>query len=284
MERRVLGKTNERLSIVGFGGMLVRDETQETANRLVAQAIERGVNYFDVAPSYGNAQERLGPALKSYRQDVFLACKTLERFKGPAIAELRESLRLLQTDYIDLYQFHAISTAEDVAQITGAGGALEAFEAARRDGVIRYIGCSAHSEDAALALLDRAELDSVLYPINYVCWHQGQFGRRLLEAARQRGMGILALKAMARRALKDDETRIWSKCWYAPAETFEEAKLALRFTLSRPVTAALTPGHEQFFRWACDIADAFRPLSAAEEALAVEHSAGLQPLFPLQDE
>jgi len=96
------GRTKEMLSIIGFGGMVVKDVTPKDAANYVAEAVDRGVNYFDVAPYYGNAQQRLGPALKPYRQKCFLACKTLERNAAGAAKELKQSLKLLKTDYFDL--------------------------------------------------------------------------------------------------------------------------------------------------------------------------------------
>mgnify|MGYP001134072722 CR=1 FL=1 len=172
MEKRLLGKTGEMLSIVGFGGIVVRDETPESASRLVAQAIERGVNYFDVAPSYGNAEERLGPALELYRKSVFLACKTEKRTKDEAASALRQSLQHLRTDHFDLLEFQGVNTVAEVDQIFGPGGAIEAFSEAREQGLVRYIGFSAHTEEAALAMLNRFEFDSILFPFNWVCWHQ----------------------------------------------------------------------------------------------------------------
>ena len=107
--KRALGKTGEQLSMIGFGGIVVMDEQPNAAANLVAEAVDRGINYFDVAPSYGNAQERLGPALKPYRQNCFLACKTEGRKKDDSRAQLEESLRLLKTNHFDLYQFHALT-------------------------------------------------------------------------------------------------------------------------------------------------------------------------------
>ena len=121
MDKRKLGRTGEMLSIIGFGGMLVNAEEPGEAARLVSMAVnELGINYFDVAPTYGNAEERLGPALAPYRQRVFLACKTMERSAEGATAALHQSLQLLHTDHLDLYQFHAVTTMEDVQQIFGA--------------------------------------------------------------------------------------------------------------------------------------------------------------------
>ncbi len=114
LERRALGKTGENLSILGFGGIVVMNATPREASQRVTHAIEAGVNYFDVAPSYGDAEDKLGPALKPYRSNVFLACKTAERGKAGAASELERSLRKMQTDHFDLYQLHAVTTLEEV--------------------------------------------------------------------------------------------------------------------------------------------------------------------------
>ncbi len=281
MEKRLLGKTGEKLSIVGFGGIVVMNEEPASAARLVAQAVERGVNYFDVAPSYGNAQEKLGPALEPYRKNVFLACKTEERLRAGAEAALSNSLRLLRTDHFDLYQLHGVSKMEEVEQITGPGGALEAFVEAQRQGKVRFLGFSAHSEEAALALMDRFSFASVLFPFNWVLWNHG-FGPAVVAGAEKRGVGRLALKSLARRPWREGEReRSRSpKCWYCPAETAEEAALALRFTLSRPITAAVSPSHAELLWWACDAADRFTPLSQAEEAQLAQQAAQLDTIFP----
>jgi aryl-alcohol dehydrogenase-like predicted oxidoreductase len=280
MEKRLLGRTGESLSIVGFGGILVMNEEPSTASALVAQAIERGINYFDVAPSYGNAEERLGPALEPYRKSVFLACKTEKRTADEAWEELHQSLERMRTDHFDLYQLHAVKTMEDVETIMGTDGALETFVKARGQGLVRYLGFSAHSEEAALALMNRFDFDTILFPFNWVCWHQGNFGPRVLNRAQEKGMGILALKALAKRRWKDGEDRTWAKTWYSPVDTFEEAALALRFTLSKPITAAVSPGHVEFLKWMCDIADEFELLSKEEAAELEQRSQGLDPIFP----
>ncbi|MEM2936841.1 MAG: aldo/keto reductase, partial [Candidatus Bathyarchaeia archaeon] len=264
MEKRKYGRTGEELSVVGFGGIIVMNEDPSSASRIVAQAVDRGINYFDVAPTYGNAEEVLGLALEPYRESIFLACKTAKRAKEEAAAELHQSLQRLRTDYFDLYQLHAVKTLEEVDKIMGEGGAIEAFVEAREQGLVRYLGFSAHSEEAALALLDRFKFDSVLFPINWVCWHQGNFGPRVLEEAKEKGVAILALKALAKRRWREGEERKWSKCWYAPVDTPEEASLALRFTLSLPITAAVSPSHAELLWWACDAAEQFKPLSKGE--------------------
>src|SRR5580765_5704880 len=160
LERRTLGRTGEKLSIIGFGGIVVMDATSAQAAERVGHAIDRGVNYFDVAPSYGNAEDRLGPALEPYRKDVFLACKTTERDKAGAARELESSLRKMRTDHFDLYQLHAMTKLEEFDTVFSAGGAMETFLEARKSGNVRFLGFSAHSVEAALALMDRFDFDT----------------------------------------------------------------------------------------------------------------------------
>jgi aryl-alcohol dehydrogenase-like predicted oxidoreductase len=281
MEKRTLGQTGQQLTIVGFGGIAVRDESAKNAAELVAKAVnERGINYFDVAPSYGNAQQVLGPALEPYRKNVFLACKTGERTAEGAKRELAQSLADLRTDYLDLYQLHAMKTLEEVEQVLSPGGAMETFVEAREKGQVRFLGFSAHTEEAAIALMERFAFDTILFPFNWACWNEGKFGPAVLDKAQEKGMGVLALKTMAKRRWKEGEKRKWSKTWYSPVDTFEEALRAVRFTFSRPITAGPSPGHAELLWWMCDAAEQFTPLSPAEEAELAERAKGLETIFP----
>jgi aryl-alcohol dehydrogenase-like predicted oxidoreductase len=282
MEYRPLGSTGAELSIIGFGGILVMNEEPSTAASLVSEAVDRGVNYFDVAPSYGNAEERLGPALEPHRDKVFLACKTQKRTKAEAAAELRESLGRMRTDHFDLFQLHAMTTTEDLETATGPGGALEAFVEARDAGLIRHIGFSAHNVDVAIELMDRFPFASVLFPLNWMEYFNAGFGPQVVERAAQKNVGRLALKAMARQKWPEGADRgPWTKCWYEPCSDPVEAALALRFTLSQPITAAITPGHPEFLRRALDLADNFQPLTDEEREDLRRRAQGLAPFFEL---
>jgi aryl-alcohol dehydrogenase-like predicted oxidoreductase len=278
-----LGKAGVNLSIIALGGMLVKDTEQSFANNIVAEAFDRGINYFDVAPQYGNAQEKLGPALEPYRKRSFLACKTLMRDKDGAAEQLEDSLRKLRTDHVDLYQFHAVTTKEDVAAIFGPKGAMETFQAARKAGKVRFIGFSAHSAENALSMLRHYDFDTILFPINFVLFSQAKFGPQVLAKAREKGMGILALKSMAKTTWPDVQKRIHPhpKCWYRPTDLPEEAALALRWTLSQPITAAVPPGDENYFRLAMDVAQKFTPLSPEEEKTLLARAQGVEPIFHL---
>jgi predicted aldo/keto reductase-like oxidoreductase len=280
IEKRSLGRTGEMLSMIGFGGIIVKDATPVEASDVVKLAIDNGINYFDVAPSYGDAEVKLGPALEPYRKGVFLACKTTKRDKSESRIELEQSLKHLRTDHVDLYQFHAVTTLEDVEKIHGPGGAMETFQEARKEGKIRFIGFSAHSVEAAMAMMDRYDFDTILFPVNYATWFAGNFGPQVLDRAKQKNMGILALKSMAKAPLAEGtENPKYKKCWYEPFTTSEDIKMGLRFTLSHPVTAALTPGEADLFKIALNVSGSLKPLTSKELQDIKTRAIDVKPLF-----
>lgn len=279
MQYREYGTSGVELSVIGFGGICVMNESTEDAQRIVDHARERGINYFDVAPQYGNAEEMLGPALEQHRKDVFLACKTLKRDAESARADFERSLERLRTDWFDLYQLHAIETKDDVDRILAPGGTLELLTELKKTGRVRHVGFSAHNEDLAIQLLSAYRFDSVLFPINWITWYRGEIGKRLMQRAIEKGTAVLSLKALAIRRWTDEEERNWSKTWYKPAETAEEVSRGVRFTLSRAVTAAVSPGHEQLLWKACDAAEDFEPLNDDEERNLEEMATSIEPVF-----
>jgi aryl-alcohol dehydrogenase-like predicted oxidoreductase len=281
--RRTLGSTGEQLSIIAFGGIVVMNEETGAASNIVAEAVDRGINYFDVAPSYGNAQERLGPALAPYRKNCFLACKTEGRMKDDSRAQLEESLRLLKTDHVDLYQFHALTKMTDLDKVLGPGGAIETMESAKKEGKIRYIGFSVHSAETAVAAMDRYHFDTILFPLNWVLFTRAGFGPQILKNAQEKKMGILALKSMAKTVWPADQKQNHPqpKCWYQPAAFPEQASLGLRWTLGHPITAAIPPGDERYFRLAMDVAQNYKPLESHEEQALLAGGEGVEPIFHL---
>jgi aryl-alcohol dehydrogenase-like predicted oxidoreductase len=270
-----------QLSILGLGGMLLVGQPPGRANKIIAEAFECGINYFDVAPFYGDgeAEKKMGSGLAPYRDRVFLACKTLERSAREAQKELERSLRRLRSDHFDLYQFHALMDVEEVEEIFAPGGALEAFLQARQQGKIRYIGFSAHSVEAAMVMLGRFRFDSILFPVNFICWAQGNFGPQVLKKAKDKDVACLAIKAMAHGPWRKGEKRKYPNCWYRPIENRDLARRALRFTLSEDVTAAIPPGDERLFRMALEMAGDLQPLGAGERRELLASARGLRPLL-----
>lgn len=270
------------LSKIAFGGVIVMNETQEDANRYVKEAIESGVNYFDVAPTYGNAESRLGPALEPYRKDVFLACKTEDRTKEGAQKLLDQSLKNLRTDYFDLYQLHAVFSIEDVETIFAEGGAFEVFRKAKEDGVIKRIGFSAHSAEAALALMERYDFDSIMFPFNFASLLKLGYGHHVLKTAKEKGMTVIGIKSMALCAHMPSDDVDHPKAWYHPIEDFEVAKKAVKYSVSRGVDVIIPPGDIDSFRWGVKIdADGYAISEAEIEALK-KVANDTVPLFPIK--
>ena len=286
LERRALGKTGEKLSVIGFGGVVVKDATTEQAAERVRTAVEAGVNYFDVAPSYGNAEDMLGPALEPYRKNVFLACKTQGTDEGGGD---RRSSRA-RCGRCGPTTSTSTSTTRSRRRPTwrrssAPAGPWRRSVTAKKAGKVRFFGFSAHSAEAATALMEGYAFDSILFPVNYAVWHAGGFGPQVLAKAKEKGMGILCLKAMAKGPWPEGATRHHPKCWYEPLATPEDAAMGLRFTLSHPVTAAIPPGDESLFALALKLAAAFQPLSDAEVEAIKAKGLAQAPLFryPSQD-
>jgi len=280
LEKRSLGKTGEMLSVIGFGGIVVMDVSPEEASASVKTAIDAGVNYFDISPSYGDAETKLGPALEPYRKNVFISCKTDGRHKEDSRKELEQSLKNMRTDHFDLYQFHAVTTLKDVQTILGKGGAIETFLEARKEGKIRFIGFSAHSVEAATALINGFDFDTIMFPVNFRTWYAGNFGPQVLALAQEKKMGIIALKSMANTPWPENADRSkYKKCWYEPLSNEGDILTGLQFTLSHPVTTLIPPGEPQLFRTALDLRNQIKPLNNEQVNIIKTKALDSAPLF-----
>lgn len=277
--KRELANKGDKLSIIGFGGILLNENGQKFANETVSKAVDAGINYFDVAPTYGNAQDLMGPALKPYRKDCFLACKTGKWDKKEAEEELHGSLKALKTDHFDLYQLHAISSKEDVDKALAPNGAIELFEKAKKEGKIRYIGFSAHSQEAAVYAMEQYDFDTILFPLNFVCWYKGNFGPKAYEKATEKNMGILAIKSMAKTRLEEGQDQLYKNIWYMPLENTGLSDKALRFTLSKDITAAVSPGDSKFLFRAIEHASNYAELTAKEDSQLQDIARVTEPVF-----
>ena len=273
MRYNIFGRTSYNISDVVYGGVISMNDGQEASDRYVPWAVDKGVNYFDVAPGYGDAQEKLGNSLRPYRKEIFLACKTERRTKADAENDFRRSSELLHTDYFDVYQLHAISTDADIETAFGPGGVMEMVDRLKKEGCIRKAGITAHSERIALRALELYDFDTVLFPFN---WHLNMdygFGNRLIEKARSRNMGILSMKSMIDRAWNEGEDRSkYPKSWCRPFDTDSEAPIltaAMKYVWSLGVNALIPPGNFDHFTFAVNHIDEITgdPLSEDEKAM-----------------
>ena len=171
----------------------------------------------------------------------------------------------------------------DVHKALGPGGAIEAFVEARKAGKVRFLGFSAHSVEAALVAMDQFDFDTVLFPINFVMYSQANFGPQVVQRAREKQMGMMAIKAMAKTVwpASIEKHHPYSKCWYKPTTLPKQAALALRWTLSQPDAAAVPPGEIEYFRLAMDVAERFTPVNEDETKTLMAQAKGLEPLFHL---
>lgn len=266
LPRRALGRTGQKLSVVGFPGLALVQfgpDEQEKCTTAVHKAFERGVNYFDVAPAYGEGrcETRLGIGLQGLdRSKYFLACKTKKRDAAGAREQLEESLKLLKTDHFDLYQLHHLVRPAEVKQALGPNGAVEAILKAREEGKIKYIGFSAHTTKAALEAMNGFKFDTVMFPINFVEYYTRGFGKEVLALANEQGAAVLAIKPLSWGTwpAQTKKTREW---WYRSVEEAKDVELAMRFALSqRGVVAGIPPSFVDLLDRTIEAAKAFKPL------------------------
>ena len=282
--RRLLGKTGEEVTIIGFGGLALATEEQPVINGSISMTIDRGVNYFDVSPEYGDSEVKMGIGLKGRRDKVFLSCKTGKRDKKGAKFELERSLKRLRTDHFDLYQLHHLRRAEEVEEALGPNGAMEVFVEAKKKGQVRFLGFSAHTTKAALLAMEKFPFDTVMFPVNFMEFLKTGFGPAVVAKAAEKGMGVIAIKAMYQGMWPEGAKRPAQKWWYQPVMDAVEVDLALRFTLSQPnVATAITPSDLEMIRAAIEIAPNYRPLSDGEREKLRELSRGLISHFEREE-
>jgi len=286
METRIFGKTGAKITFITMGGCGLGYVDQSEADKAVKLAMDHGINMIDVAPTYGNAEIRLNPWIGKYRNKFFLSEKTLKRKKKGAWRQLNKSLERLGTSYFDLYQFHAVSSMEELDQILGENGAMEAFKEAKETGLIKHIGITAHDDvrvlQNALELSD--DIDTVLLPVYIAALvnpNPVNDFNKILEIAREKNIGVTAIKAISKSRWHGDATY---KTWYEPLDKQELIDQAVWFTLSQEgVTTYSLPCDVRLWPLVLDAATRYEKLNDGEQKHAVkkarEHE--FQPLFPV---
>jgi len=269
---RPLGKTGFELFPVVYGGIVSMLDGQEASDRSVAWAIERGINYFDVAPQYGDAQEKLGNSLKPHRDKVYLACKTLCRSRAEAEKDFAESLRLLHTDHFDVYQMHALSSQEDIDAAFARDGVLSMMLEAQAKGYVRKLGITCHTEKIALQALERHPFDTMLFPLNWQLNLRNGFGSALCAEAKKRGVGILAMKSLIHRCWRSAEEKKqtrFKKSWCKPIDDEFLGVAAFKYAFHMGADVLVPPGNFESFSFAVENIEKIlaTPLDTADLAL-----------------
>jgi len=258
---RKLGRSGEKVSLVGLGGFhigLQKDEAESI--RIVRTAVDRGINFLDNCWDYndGVSEVRMGKALRDgYRKKVFLMTKIDGQVKALAAKQIDESLRRLQTDTIDLVQFHEVIRPGDPDRIFGAGGSFEAMMEAKKAGKLRYIGFTGHKDpDIHLKMLHTAHshgfvFDAVQMPLNVMDAHYKSFAKKVVPVLTQHGIGVLGMKSMG------DGFVLKSKA-VTPTE-------CLHYAMNLPTSVVITGCDSlQILEQALDAARTFKPLTEEE--------------------
>ena len=266
-----------------FGAAAFWEIEQRDADRVMETVIEAGVNHIDVAPSYGQAEQRIGPWMPRERERFFLGCKTMERSRGGAWEEMQKSLKLLQTDHFDLYQLHAITSMEELDACTMAGGALEALIEAREQGLIRHIGITGHGINSPaiyLEALRRFDFDSVLFPLNFVQMSIPEFrssAEALIATCKAKDVGTMVIKTITKGPWGEKQKT--ATTWYEPFDRMEEIQPAVNFALSYEVTGLCTAGDTRVLPMVLKACQSFSPLNQPEREGMIQSGQQLEPLF-----
>jgi aryl-alcohol dehydrogenase-like predicted oxidoreductase len=276
--------------VVIFGAAAVGTVDETPAAAALDRAHAAGVNHIDVAPTYGEAELRVGPWLAQHRREIFLGCKTRERTKDGAAKELRRSLERLRTDHVDLYQLHAVTDMETLEETLAPGGALEAVLEAKDEGLLRYIGITGHGHQAPVVFaeaLRRFSFDTIMFPLNPVLYANPTYRRdaqALLALCQENDVGVQIIKSAARqpwpgagmrqRVMRmptpEERAHLPYTTWYEPHDQQEAIDQAVWFALSQPgVTAIASSGDIRILARVLESASRLRRLSPAEQEALV---------------
>jgi aryl-alcohol dehydrogenase-like predicted oxidoreductase len=241
METRRLGRLEHQSSVLIYGAASLSGVDQDRADASIQEALDAGINHFDVAADYGDAELRLGPRMAEIRDRIFLATKTGRRTYDEAWTEINRSLERLQTDRVDLIQMHAVCDLENLDLVTGKGGSLEAAIRAKEEGMVSAIGITGHTAEAPSVHregLRRFDFDSVLTPLNYRLSTDPKYAddyAELVAAVQASDAALMTIKMIARRNWQEGEERPYDT-WYRP---FDEQRYVTA------ATAWLLNGHPE---------------------------------------
>ena len=284
METRRLGKTNHQSSVIAFGTYAIGEAQQTDADRAIEFALEHGINHFDVAPTYAEAELRLGDYLKrNPMPELFIGCKTNRRDAAGARDELHRTLDRLGRDRFDLYQLHSVGDEATLDQVFGRGGAFEAILAAKDEGLVEHVGITGHGMQAPethAEALRRYPFSTVMVAVNAVLHLNPSFRRdweALLAACQEGDVGIHVLKAAAKAPWGERERT--HHTWYEPLTEQTEIDRAIAWALDQPVTTLCSAGDLTVFPKVVEAAERYEPGAREDEEL-VGAIPGYANIFP----
>ena len=285
MEKRRLGRTEHMSTVAILGAAAFSKIDQSNVDKAMEVVISHGVNHIDVAPSYGHAEERLAPWMVSHRSEFFVGCKTMERTKKSAKAEMMRSLDILGMDHFDLFQIHAITDLQELDQATKTGGAIEALIEAQTEGLTRFIGITGHGvlvPGLLLEALRRNDFDTVLFPLNFIQYGLSQYRENteeLLRQCRVKDIGTMIIKSITKGPW-GTQPHIYNT-WYEPFTQLNEIQKAVSFVLSQDITGLCTASDTGLLPLILQACEKFALLSMEVQEEIVNNSSEFEPLFPI---
>lgn len=254
MERRRLGRTGHDSSVLIYGAAALAEVDQDTADASLEEALAAGVNHFDVARDYGEAEVRMAPWLREHRGEIFLATKTGQRDADAAWRGIHESLERLGVDSVDLLQLHAVGDLEELDKATAPEGALKAAVRAQEEGLVTHIGITGHSHSAPgthLEALRRHPFATVLTPLNPAVWARPDYRadyEALVAEAQAQDVGLMVIKTVSRRNWPEGAEHGYAT-WYEPQSEPAKIRAAVSWALAHDeITGLATPGDVRLLR------------------------------------
>lgn len=257
--------------------------SQADTDKALPRVLAAGVNHIDIAPSYGQAELRLAPWLKTERARFFIGCKTTERTREGAWAELHRSLERLGIDKFDLYQMHAVKTFEELDEVTAPGGALEAAIQAREQGLTKFIGITGHGVLAPAVYLEalrRFDFDTVLFPLNFVQYANPTYranADELIRVCRARDVGTMVIKSICKRPWGERGKTFTT--WYEPFADPVHIQQCVDFALSQDITGLCTVGDVSLLPLMLNACANYTALTPAEQDALIATATHYEPLF-----
>ena len=282
MQKRILGRTGHNSTVVSFGTYAVGWLDQDEADRAIRLVLDHGVNHFDIAPTYGEAMERVAPWMPEIRNQIFVGAKTAVRDRDGAWRDVESIIRRMNVDDFDLFQLHSVGDMDQLELATAPGGSLETLVEMREQGLTKWLGITGHGPKVPATILEslkRFDFDTVMFPLNPAASRDLDYRRdseALLAECEARNIGVQTIKMIARGGWGDGKKE--TNTWYDPHREQDDIDRSLWWVLSQPMHTAPSCGDVNLLPKVLEAAEKFVPLDASGLEIVAESQRPPNPL------
>ena len=282
MQKRTLGRTGHNSTLVSFGTYAVGWLSQDEADNAIQLVLDHGVNHFDIAPTYGEAMERVAPWMPEIRERIFVGAKTAIRDRDGAWRDVESIMRRMNVEDFDLFQLHSVGDMHQLELATAPGGSLETLIEMREQGLTEWLGITGHGPEVPATILEalkRFDFDTVMFPLNPAASRDPDYRRdseALLDECEARNIGVQTIKMIARGGWGDGDKE--TNTWYDPHRDQDDIDRSLWWVLSQQVHTAPSCGDVELLPKVLDAAERFVPLDTSQLA---DVAANQRPPNPL---